>query len=318
MELDRIRQQSQQIREGLQRVFAGQPDLLDQLIGTFLCGGHALLEGVPGVGKTLIVKALARLLGLDFKRVQFTPDLMPSDIIGTETFQLATQTFQLRRGPIFTTILLADEINRTPPKTQAGLLEVMEERTVSLGNETHRLSPLFTVFATQNPVEYEGTYPLPEAQVDRFLTKLLVKYPTAEEDLQILEQYNQGRDLHRMAVDQLTPVTSAEEVLACRERIRQIRATPDVLKYISQIVRSTRAHPEVQLGASPRAAIHLFLLSQSIAGINGREFVTPDDIKAAAPAVLRHRLLLTAEAQVGARTADQIAAEVLERIEVPR
>ncbi|HET6323926.1 MAG TPA: MoxR family ATPase [Planctomycetaceae bacterium] len=318
MELDQVRQQSDQIREGLQRVFAGQPDLLDQLIGTFFAGGHALLEGVPGVGKTLIVKALARLLGLEFRRVQFTPDLMPSDIIGTETFQLATQSFQLRKGPIFTTILLADEINRTPPKTQAGLLEVMEERTVSLGNETHRLSPLFTVFATQNPVEYEGTYPLPEAQVDRFLTKLLVKYPTAEEDLQILEQYNQGHDLHRFAVDQLSPVTSAEQVLACRERIRQIRATPDVLRYISQIVRSTREHPDVQLGASPRAAIHLFLLSQAIAGSNGREFVTPDDIKSAAPAVLRHRILLTAEAQVSARTADQIAAEVLDRIEVPR
>jgi MoxR-like ATPase len=318
MDLDRISQQADQIRGGLQRVFAGQPDLLDQLIGTFLCGGHALLEGVPGVGKTLIVKTLSRLLGLEYRRVQFTPDLMPSDILGTETFQLATQTFQLRKGPIFTTILLADEINRTPPKTQAALLEVMEERTVSLGNETHRLSPLFTVFATQNPVEYEGTYPLPEAQVDRFLTKLLVKYPTAEEDLQILEQYNQGRDLHRTAIDELTPITNAEQVLACRESIRQIRATPDVLRYISQIVQSTRSHPDIQLGASPRAAIHLFLLSQSMAGINGREFITPDDVKSAAPAVLRHRLLLTAEAQVAARTPDQIAGEVLERVEVPR
>jgi MoxR-like ATPase len=307
MELDRIRQQADAIRGGLERVFAGQSDLLEQLIGTFLCGGHALLEGVPGVGKTLIAKALSRLLGLEFRRVQFTPDLMPSDIVGTETFQLATQT-----------ILLADEINRTPPKTQAALLEVMEERTVTLGNETHRLSPLFTVFATQNPVEYEGTYPLPEAQVDRFLTKLLVKYPSADEDLTILEQYNQGRDIHRVALNELTPVTSAEEVLACRERIRQIKATPEVLKYISQIVRSTRELPEVQLGASPRAAIHLFLLSQSMAGINGREFITPDDVKSAAPAVLRHRLLLTAEAQVAARTPDQIAAEVLQRIEVPR
>jgi MoxR-like ATPase len=318
MELDRIRQQAEAIRGGLERVFAGQPDLLEQLVGTFLCGGHALLEGVPGVGKTLIVKALSRLLGLDYRRVQFTPDLMPSDIVGTETFQLATQTFQLRKGPIFTTVLLADEINRTPPKTQSALLEVMEERTVSLGNETHRLSPLFTVFATQNPVEYEGTYPLPEAQVDRFLTKLLVTYPSAEEDVIILGQYNEGKDLHRMALDELAPVTTADDVLACRGRIRQIKATPEVLKYISQIVRATREHPDVQLGASPRAAIHLFLLSQSMAGINGREFITPDDVKSAAPAVLRHRLLLTAEAQVAARTPDQIAAEVLQRIEVPR
>jgi MoxR-like ATPase len=318
MELDGVREKADAIRGGLERVFTGQAELLEQLVGTILCGGHALMEGVPGVGKTLIVKALASLLGLEFRRVQFTPDLMPSDILGTEIFQLATQTFKLRQGPIFTTILLADEINRTPPKTQAALLEVMEERTVSIGEETHRLSPLFTVLATQNPIEYEGTYPLPEAQVDRFLTKLLVKYPSAEEDLQILEHYNQGKDLHRMAVEELKPVTNADEVLACRKRIRDVRAAPEVLKYISEIVRGTRTHADVQLGASPRAAIHLFLLSQAMAGVAGREFITPDDAKSAAPAVLRHRMMLTAEAQVSARTPDQVVADVLARVEVPR
>lgn len=318
MDLERIRLVADSLRRGLQQVFSGQPDLLDHLVATVVSGGHALLEGVPGVGKTLLVKALARLLGVEFRRVQFTPDLMPSDILGTEVFQMATQTFSLRKGPVFTTILLADEINRTPPKTQSALLEVMEERTVSLGDQTHALSPLFTVLATQNPVEYEGTYPLPEAQVDRFLTKLAVQYPSAEDDLAILAQYNEGHDLHRKAVEGLAPVTSAAEILECRARIRGIRGETEVLKFISQIVRGTRQHADVQLGASPRAAVHLLQLSQSLAGMEGREFITPDDVKSAAPAVLRHRLLLTAEAQVAARTPDQVITEVLQRVEVPR
>jgi MoxR-like ATPase len=318
MELARFHEHAGRLKTDLRRVFFGQDEVLDQLLAALYAGGHVLLEGVPGLGKTLLAKSLARLFETEFQRIQFTPDIMPADILGTEVFQLASQTFELRRGPIFTTILLADEINRAPPKTQAALLEVMEERSVSLGNVTHALPPLFTVLATQNPIEYEGTYPLPEAQVDRFMCKILLHYPRAEEELAILEAYDQGRDLHRAVQSELKPITNPEEVLAVRRDLVGIQTSPRVLRYLSEVVRATRSSPQIQVGASTRAGVHLLLLSKALAAMDGREFVTPDDVKTAAPAVLRHRLLLTPEAQVAAETPDRVLTRVLAQVEVPR
>ena len=306
------------IKTELIKVIVGQQEVVEQVLVALLAEGHALIEGVPGTAKTLLVKTLARILGAEFSRIQFTPDLMPSDITGTNVFNVATSSFSLRRGPVFTDILLADEINRTPPKTQAALLEAMEERQVTIDGELHRLSPLFTVIATENPIEYEGTYPLPEAQLDRFLLKILIDYPTAEEEARVVSNWDAGFSARRLEQVDVRPLAEPEAVMRCRAEVRGARMEPGVQKYLVELVRRTREHPSVAYGASPRAAVALLLCSKALAAMRGRDFATPDDVKSIAPATLRHRISLRAEAELDGATPDAVVQDILNTVEVPR
>ena len=305
------------IRTELSKVIVGQREVVDQLLIVLLCGGHALLEGVPGLAKTLTVKTLARICGLGFQRVQCTADLMPADIIGTNVFNLATSSFSLHRGPIFTDLLLVDEINRTTARTQAALLEAMEERQATIDGVRHSLGHNFTVFATQNPIEFEGTYPLPEAQLDRFLLKIRIAYPSAEEEATILKRYEDVSNVHSLDKITLDPIDIAV-LNAARAEVAHVRVEPALYQYIISVIRRTRDWPALSLGASPRAAIGLFFVARALAGMEGRDFLIPDDIKAAAPAVLRHRLMLKPEADLEGLTADSVVAEVLAAVEVPK
>ena len=304
-------------RNELQKAIVGQQEFIDEVLVTLLCGGHALVEGVPGLAKTLVVKLLARILQVDFQRVQCTSDLMPADLLGTNVLNMATSTFNLHRGPIFTQLLLVDEINRMPPRTQASLLECMEERQVTIDGVRHPLSQFFTVLATQNPVEFEGTYPLPEAQLDRFLLKIKVDYPTVAEEVKVLEEHQNGFDARNL--DQLGIVPLPESVLgAAREELRNVRVEPALLKYITNVVRTTRTWPALALGASPRAAISLLLVSKGMAVLEDRDYIVPDDVKAAALPALRHRMLLKPEAELEGINTDRVITDVLGSVEVPK
>ncbi len=302
----------------LRKTIVGQDDAIEQILVTVLAEGHALIEGVPGTAKTLAVKTLAHIIGAGFSRIQFTPDLMPSDITGTNVFNMQTSQFSLRQGPIFTDILLADEINRTPPKTQAALLEAMEERQTTIDGERYPLSPLFTVLATENPIEYEGTYPLPEAQLDRFLMKILIDYPEQADEEEIVMRWDAGFNARHLEQVQINPLPDATAIQRCRAEVRAMRMEPGVQKYVVEIVRRTRSHPTILYGASPRASVALLLCSKALAAIRGRDFPTPDDIRDVAMPVLRHRLALRAEAELDGATADAVISDILKTVEVPR
>jgi MoxR-like ATPase len=305
------------VRTELSKVIVGQREVVDQLLLVLVCGGHAVMEGVPGLAKTLAVKGLARICGLEFQRVQCTADLMPADVTGTNVFNLRDSAFSLHRGPVFTDLLLVDEINRTSPRTQAALLEAMEERQVTIDGVRYPLSENFTVLATQNPIEFEGTYPLPEAQLDRFLFKIRVSYPSAREELQILALYEAGFDPRRLGEIAITPLDPAL-LPAARREIAGVRVDPTLHSYIVSLVRRTRDWPSISLGASPRAAVGLFFVARALAGMDGRDFLLPDDVKAAALPVLRHRVLLKPEADLEGLTSDQVITQVIAAVEVPK
>jgi MoxR-like ATPase len=318
MPLEYVSSTTEHILTELRKVVVGQDEPIEQILIALLAEGHALVEGVPGTAKTLTVKTLARIIGAQFNRIQFTPDLMPSDITGTNVFNISTSDFTLRRGPVFTDILLADEINRTPPKTQAALLEAMEERQVTIDGDPHPLSPLFTVLATENPIEYEGTYPLPEAQLDRFLLKILLDYPSESDEQEIIARWDAGFNARRLEQIDIRPLADADAIMRCRFEVRSARMEPGVQRYVVDIIRRTRSHPSILYGASPRAAVALLLCSKALAAIRGREFSTPDDVRDIARPVLRHRLSLRAEAELDGATPDAVITDILQAAEVPR
>jgi MoxR-like ATPase len=304
-------------RAELGKVISGQVEMIDQALLTLLCGGHALVEGVPGVAKTLTVKTLARFLSLDFRRVQGTPDMMPADILGTSVFSLKTSEFSFHKGPVFTQFLLADEINRMPPRTQAALLESMEERQVTMDGETHALDEYFTVFATQNPLEFEGTYPLPEAQLDRFLLKIRVGYPAAAEERAILERHHAAAEPAHLEQSPLSSITFSD-LAAARHQVRSVRVEPAIFDYLLAIVRRTREWPAISLGASPRAAAALLIVSKGYAAKEGRDYLIPDDIKEAALPCFRHRLILKPEVELEGFDSDRVITDLLSAIPLPK
>jgi len=306
-------------KQEVAKVIIGQEPVVDKALIAIFSGNHALIEGVPGVAKTLLVRTLAHVMRCDFARIQFTPDLMPTDITGTHVFNLQKDSFSLVKGPVFTTFLLGDEINRAPAKTQSALLQAMQERTVTIDRKTHKLSPNFTVFATQNPIEYEGTYPLPEAQKDRFMLKISMDHPGRDEELSLARRMLGKEAPEKVLVGgQVKQIITPEILAKLRESLEEILVKEELSGYIVDIVRQTRRHPSVLVGAGPRATQALILAGRTHAAINGRDFTTPDDIKTMAMPVLEHRLILRPEYEIEGLTADEVIGEILKEIAVPR
>lgn len=303
-------------RSEIAKVIVGQDKTIDLVLTCILANGHVLIEGVPGVAKTLLARLIARLVDAHFSRVQFTPDLMPSDVLGTNVFNVKTQEFEFHPGPVFSDIVLVDEINRAPAKTQAALFEVMEERQVTVDGVSHKMGNLYTILATQNPVEQEGTYRLPEAQLDRFLMKVTMDYPSADEEMEILKRHELHSDLVKLA--DVKPVLSLAELLQLRSYMDKVVVDESLLRYIVQIVQQTRSTRAVYLGASPRASVAMLQASKAFALLQGRDFVTPEDIKMVTPSILQHRLVLTAEAEMEGFTAYKVAERLIDKVEVPK
>lgn len=315
-ELNQLNERVSRIKGEISKLVVGQEKTVDLILAGIFTGGHVLLEGVPGIAKTLTAKLVAKALSVDFSRIQFTPDLMPTDVIGTSVFNIKTSEFTFNRGPVFANLVLVDEINRAPAKTQSALFEVMEERQITVDGNTYLLEFPFLIIATQNPIEQEGTYRLPEAQLDRFLFRVKLNYPDLEQEVEILKRFR--NDFTMKLMNTVVPVLTKQEIKHCQEIIEKIHIKDEILSYIAQVVTSTRDHNDLSLGASPRASLSIMRAAKAIAAMSGRDFVTPDDIKYVAYPVLNHRIILTAEREMEGVESEEIIKEITERIEIPR
>jgi len=315
-DLSKLSNAVEQVKASLAKIIVGQQESIDLLIAGILADGHILIEGVPGVAKTLTAKLIAKSIDAQYSRIQFTPDLMPSDILGTSVFNPKTADFEFKHGPIFGNILLIDEINRAPAKTQSALFEVMEERQVTIDGQTYKMQEPFTVLATQNPVEHEGTYRLPEAQLDRFIFKVEVKYPSLDEEIAILTRQHQHKTTEQL--QEIQPVLSGAEIISLRQIVRELHVEEKILVYVAKIIHETRNNKSLYLGGSPRASLAIVAAAKAIAAIRGRDFITPDDVNFVVAPVLRHRIMLTPDKEMEGVSPDEVVAQVVQKIEVPR